>query len=267
MLVGADVSHWRGKIDWVTAAAHIRFAILKCTEGTGFIDDTYNFNKAGCEINQVPHGAYHFFHSNLDGIAQAEHFYNTANDSNLKFYAVDVETYDGGDIRANLKTMLERLEQLSGQVPWIYTAYYFWKDKVGAQPWASRCPLWVANYGIGPPMLPPGWSEWGIWQYSSHGVVPGINGDVDMNYFAKSEAYLPIVFGNGEVPPPPQYYNVRTTAGSLYVRNAPRGIIKGYVPYGTRFQVIGEAHDNTGYRWLRVGDNSYVGASWTEVIE
>jgi len=55
-LIGCDISHWDGKIDWATVKPNISFAILKCTEGTTFVDDTYAFNKAGCEINNIPHG-------------------------------------------------------------------------------------------------------------------------------------------------------------------------------------------------------------------
>jgi lysozyme len=261
-LIGVDVSHWRGRIDWATAKPHIRFAILKCTESDWYKDDTYDFNKLGCEINGIPHGVYHFFRSNRDPVAQANLFYTCAVDPSLNFWCVDVESNDGGDIRGNLKKMLDRLEQLTGKPPWIYTAKYFWNDNIGAQAWASRLPLWVANYDVNQPALPNGWSDWGLWQYGDHGAVPGIPGNVDMDYFPKSEIYLPIVFGNGELP---EYYCVRTTANSLYVRSSPNGLIKGYVPLGTRFQVIGEVIKNN-YKWLQVGDASYIGASWTEVI-
>ena len=40
---------------------------------------------------------------------------------------------------------------------------------------------WVARYGCGPKNAVP----YGIWQYSSTGRVPGINGNVDMNRTTK----------------------------------------------------------------------------------
>lgn len=37
---------------------------------------------------------------------------------------------------------------------------------------------WVARYGSAPKYVP----SYGMWQYSSSGSVPGINGRVDMDY-------------------------------------------------------------------------------------
>jgi hypothetical protein len=87
----------------------------------------------------------------------------------------------------------------------------------------------------------------------------------DATHILPPEIWQAISDWNFSPPAPPQYYCVRTTANSLYVRSSPNGLIKGYVPLGTRFQVIGEVIKNN-YKWLQVGDASYIGASWTEVI-
>ncbi len=261
MLTGIDVSHWDGVIDWATVKPNISFAVLKCTEGVTFKDDTYSRNKAGCEINGIPHGCYHFFRSNDNPIVQAELFYNTAADNNLRFWCVDVEANNGGDIKANLHAMLDRLEQLTGKVPWLYTAQSFWNGNIGAQPWASRCPLWVANYTTGSqPAMPNGWNSWKIWQYSDKGSIPGIPSAVDMNHFAGTEADLQAIFGNGEAVPPAPHI-VRVIASVLNVRKTPNGVMVGYVPYDTRLAVIGQANDGSGRKWLQVGSGSWV-ASW-----
>jgi lysozyme len=267
MLNGIDVSHWEGRIDWSAASKSIDFAILKCTEGANFKDDTYAFNKVGCEINHIPHGAYHFFRSNIDPMVQAELFWNTVADENLNFWCIDVESNNGGEIKTNLKILLQRIEELSGKIPWIYTGPYYWNENIGAQPWASKCPLWVANYGVPVSMLPNGWSKYGIWQYSDKGIIPGIAGGVDMDRFPGTEAELQAIFGNGDVvipaPPPsapPLPDKVRVLASSLNMRKTPGGALVGSVPQGTIFGITGQANDTNGKRWWKVG-SSYI-ASW-----
>ena len=39
--------------------------------------------------------------------------------------------------------------------------------------------LWVARYGKEPSRA------WDVWQYSSTGSVPGIRGNVDLNYMSR----------------------------------------------------------------------------------
>ena len=55
-------------------------------------------------------------------------------------------------------------------------------------PWIS---LWVARYGSQPQWA----TKWDIWQSSSSGIVPGINGRVDTDIFKLEK------FGQGEDAP------------------------------------------------------------------
>jgi len=48
VLEGIDVSHWQGTITWSkVAAAGKKFAIIKASEDTDFVDDHYLTNRAG----------------------------------------------------------------------------------------------------------------------------------------------------------------------------------------------------------------------------
>ena len=48
VLEGIDVSHWQGTINWPkVAAAGKKFAIIKATEGTNYVDPHYATNRAG----------------------------------------------------------------------------------------------------------------------------------------------------------------------------------------------------------------------------
>ena len=58
---GIDVSHWQGTIDWVkVAGAGKKFAFIKATESTDFLDNVYATNRAKAKANGLKVGAYHF---------------------------------------------------------------------------------------------------------------------------------------------------------------------------------------------------------------
>jgi len=66
--------------------------------------------------------------------------------------------------------------------------------------------------------------------------------------------------------PPPLPSKVRVTANVLNVRLTPGGTLVGYVPFGTIFGVTGQANDNTGKKWWKVG-SCYVASWYTELVE
>lgn len=265
--IGIDVSHWDGTIDWDDVKPNIAFAIVKATEGTNYIDDKYFVNKTACKSLGIPVGAYHFFRSNVDPIAQAEYFVSTVNDKTIKFMALDVETNNGNfnnqPIAVNVHNCLIHLESLLGFLPVIYTGAWFWNPNLGYQNWASRYLNWIGTYGIAP-IIPLGWDDCDIWQYSSSGQVPGVPTRVDMN---KTQMDLATLFGI-EAPPPPVLPEViRVIArdqngipGNANIRQTPMGIIKGTVPYGTLLGIDGSGTDGDGDKWWKCG-SVYI-ASW-----
>lgn len=195
---GVDVSHWEGRINWEVAAQYVQFAILKCTEAATYTDPTYSVNKQGCIDNGISHGAYHFFRTNVDPIAQAQLFYDKVG-PDMKFLCADVETVDGGDLKLNLRKFMDKLESLAGVTPYIYTSPGFWNAYGIQDPiWCQHFGLWVAHWTAGlAPLLPHEWSSWVVWQYTDRGSIPGIITYVDMNNMEKE----PIdVFQNGKKP-------------------------------------------------------------------
>jgi GH25 family lysozyme M1 (1,4-beta-N-acetylmuramidase) len=61
--------------------------------------------------------------------------------------------------------------------------------------WAKDYDLWVAFYGLQSFLrfyIPWGWDDWQVWQHSSRGSVPGIQGNVDLN-LAKEDWFESIV--------------------------------------------------------------------------
>ena len=79
---------------------------------------------------------------------------------------------------------METLVSLLGYDPALYTdsynAAYLWSSDF------SSYPLWVADYDVNQPESTGPWDSWDGFQYSDRGRVPGVNGDVDMDFFKDS---------------------------------------------------------------------------------
>lgn len=213
MIKGIDVSHWQGDIAWDRIPAEYKFAFMKATEGSGFVDDkfTRNWHSSVGGLR----GAYHFWRYHFDGTAQAEHFYDIVNatgDLGELPPVVDLEDTrapKGGDIVPRMRQMLQRTEELFGVKPIIYTAHWWWSPWTLNNTGFGDYDLWVAHYKTvypwSKPYLPAGWDDYQVWQHSSQGKVPGVAGDCDLNV-AKEEWY------ERYLTPPPTQYTVKVIA-------------------------------------------------------
>ena len=81
-----------------------------------------------------------------------------------------------------LRAWLDRVSAAFGVSPMIYTSTWAWGQMTLRPAWASRYPLWVADYSA-PVSIPTPWSAWTYHQYTSSGAVPGIIGSVDLNRY------------------------------------------------------------------------------------
>ena len=187
---GIDVSYYQGTIDWDRVAADgVRYAFIRVSDGTSFIDPKFPTYWAQSRAAGIVHGAYQFFRPNQDPIAQANLFLSklgTPSPDDLP-PVIDVEA-DGGltptQVAAKVKIWMDHVEAALGVTPIVYTGFYFWRDQVGAPAFAAGSPLWHAQYSSAScPNIPEPWSDWAFWQYTSSGSVDGIAGNVDMNRF------------------------------------------------------------------------------------
>lgn len=190
MLEGIDVSRWQGAIDWArVAAAGIRFAFIKASEGSGWRDPRYAANAAGAAAAGVLFGPYHYAKNGIDPDAQAAHFAAVAGDSYTLPPVLDFE--DSGPVDAGaMRRLCEAVTARMGR-PIIYTAAWWWNRARlgGAQPWAAAYPLWAADYA-GAIAVPTDWPTWTIHQYTSTGRVDGVAGNCDRNHFPGTVAEL-----------------------------------------------------------------------------
>jgi lysozyme len=197
---GVDVAYWDSGIDWPKVrATGQRFVLVKATEGETYSDPTFNDNWSGSKSAGLLRGAYCYFHPNMDPQKQAAHFISAVqarNDKGELPHALDLETADGmsaAQIITNAKVWLDQVEQAFGRKPFIYSSVSFLGISfsiVGGGPpvWAKDYPLWLAWYpnqytdGM-TPLMPRGWYNWTVWQYSQAGAVNGINAKVDLDVF------------------------------------------------------------------------------------
>ncbi|MGG3626589.1 GH25 family lysozyme [Bacillus gobiensis] len=178
---GIDVSHWQGNIDWRKVAADgVKFAFLKATESTNYIDDTFYKNADGARAAGIKVGAYHFARigSKEEAIAEAKHFLNAVKKTKLSYPLVlDLEVNQKKVSKEALTdaavVFLEALEN-AGYFAMLYTGKSFLESALEESKLKSYL-KWIARYN----------HELGraadIWQYSSEGKVNGIRGNVDMN--------------------------------------------------------------------------------------
>jgi lysozyme len=193
-VLGLDVSHYQGTVDWASVARQgYRFAFLKATEGTSWIDPEFSTNWNGAQAAGLLRGAYHYYEPGSDPGEQAELFLNTVwPHGGQPLLApgdlppvLDIETtgsQSAEEVVQGIETWLSRVQQGTLRTPILYTGREFW-DSLGTQQFGAF-PLWIAEYGVAAPSpLPAGWQQWRFWQYSETGSVEGIEGDVDLDVF------------------------------------------------------------------------------------
>jgi lysozyme len=198
---GIDVSHYQGEIDWPTVkASGIAFAFIKATEGTDNVDEMFATNWKAAGKAKVARGAYHFFHPNLDGAAQARHFLAHATHATGDLPPVlDLEETDdatAATIRQEALVWCEAVETAWGVKPIIYTLPHFANSYLDGK--LSKYPLWVVDLGLLSiwPSDSKGWPKWSFWQHSHRGSVPGIVGDVDLDVFNGSTVEFQLTIDN-----------------------------------------------------------------------
>ncbi len=71
-VTGVDVSYWQGTVNWarVKGDGH-QFGIARISDGLRYVDTQFVNNWRNMKAQGVVRGAYQFFRSNLDPIAQA----------------------------------------------------------------------------------------------------------------------------------------------------------------------------------------------------
>ena len=188
LLKGIDVSYAQGVIDWekVKASGLVDFAILRAGYGkeTSQIDDQFSLNYTACKQLGIPVGAY--WYSYATTVAEAEQEANVClqiiQGKQFEYpVAFDIEEArclpQADAISTTFCTALENAG--------YYTAIYTFKSALESNFSAAvknRYDIFLSHIGVQQTDYA---GSYGLWQYSWTGYIPGISGDVDLDYAYK----------------------------------------------------------------------------------
>jgi GH25 family lysozyme M1 (1,4-beta-N-acetylmuramidase) len=218
-LAGIDVSHYQGTINWASVAAGgARFAYLKATESTTFVDPQFSANFAGALKAGVIRGAYHFaLPDRSSGAAQANYFvahgggwvadgYTLPPVLDIEYNPYNTKAVCYGltqpQMVAWIADFADTVHQLTKRWPVIYSTTNWWSTCTGnSSAFAANDPLWIARYSTAVGALPKGWGFYTFWQHADSGPLPG-----DQDYFNGSVDQLRTLAYGG--PPPDDALNL-----------------------------------------------------------
>lgn len=187
---GIDVSEHQGSnIDWAKVKdSGVQFALLRCGYGMDLKeqdDSTFLRNAKECERLGIPYGVYLYSYAKTTDSAKSEaaHAIRLLKGRKLD-YPVYFDLEDKtvapigkAQILTNAKTFVTALEK-AGYWAGVYANLYWWNTYL-TDSWYDRIAKWVAQFNNECQYQ----KEYGIWQYSNSGKVPGIPGRfIDLNY-------------------------------------------------------------------------------------
>jgi len=205
VLPGIDLSGHNGKVDFAkVAAAGIKFAWVKVTEGTTHVNSGHEDKFKGCRDHGIAVGAYHFGRPDThvsdpsDARAEADNFLSVLDKVGLRhgdlLPVLDLEAGVKVDDQYNVEwalTWLEAIECSKRVRPAVYTAKWYYNAYMQHANRSSLgnlagYPLWWACYnpGVEPKRAVKLWDEWAIWQWTGSGIVPGVKGKCDQNWIS-----------------------------------------------------------------------------------
>jgi lysozyme len=206
----ADISHWQldaiGKYDFEAARRWGLWGVIaKATEGTGYIDPTYEEARHGAVSAGLLFGSYHFFRPGQVK-EQVELFLSVADHNGL--LCLDHE--DAGCSVEDVKEFMQLVEEKTGQCPVLYSGHLI-KDQLGDKmdQYLAGTRLWLAQYSD-EPEVQKSWDTYWLWQYTGDGKgpsphdVPGLGEDMDINSWAGTHEELEAEWSEGKKPPMPQ---------------------------------------------------------------
>lgn len=197
---GIDVSSYQGNINWqAVKAAGIEFAILKVIRKDLSPDKQFETNWNGCINAGLPvQGVYNYTYAdNVEkAISDAIVVLEILNGRKTMVW-LDVEDaclINLGHKLIEIINSYKAVIEAAGCAFGVYTGLCFYESYI--KPYEGvTCPFWIARYPSTRTMNvldnPDGSKTPAIshalygWQYSSVGIVPGIEGNVDMDFYYK----------------------------------------------------------------------------------
>ena len=196
--LGIDVSSYQGDIDWrQVKRSGVEFVFIRAgfrgyTEGTLNLDSKFHENMQGALDAGLDVGVYFFSQaiSPQEAVDEAEFVLDALEGYDITYPVVfDWETIGSSNARTNdidnqtlndcAIAFCERVAE-EGYTPMVYfnlTVGYLMYDLSQLLDYD----FWFAQYPAADAMYPTMYYHYDMWQYTSSGSVPGIEGNVDMN--------------------------------------------------------------------------------------
>lgn len=244
-VLGIDVSHHNGKIDWAkVAASGKKFAIMKAQyeAQSHRIDETFEYNYEEAGKNGLARGVYIYLArtSLSDPVADANALVEKLKGRTLEYGIwLDLEDKNIKHLRkAEFTELIElytRIFKKAGYYVGIYCNRDWYLNVLDSANLKKNFAFWIARYpkndkGVYNPnsSLKPDPKDAVAWQYSSKGAVPGIKGNVDLNVDYDGIVNLTNPKAPVEEKPSVSHpYKVGQnykTAVNLFVRQKPNGL-------------------------------------------
>lgn len=187
MILGIDVSHHQGDIDWgQVKKSGIGFAMIHTGYGTSSpnqIDRKFIRNIEGAKSNGINVGVYHYSYASspLDASKEAAFCLDIIKDYKLEYpVAYDIEDSTISKFTRRQKTDMvisfcDKIE-MSGYYAMFYCNPNWINNHLYADELFGKYDFWLAHYGISSPSF-----ACGMWQKSDAGKIQGIQGNVDLD--------------------------------------------------------------------------------------
>ena len=207
-LNGIDVSSWQPGA--ICAMVDYDFAIVKATEGLGYVSPSCNQQAGDVIARDLGLGLYHFARNN-PAAQEATYFLDhIAGYIGRAMLVLDYEDSALANGREWVRTWIRKVKRLTGIIPAVYCS----GSPAVAQDLPGLCAeenalLWIANYPLGYQEmeyrqdLEP-YCACGMHQYTSSGRLSGYGGNLDLNVFFGDANAFKAYYGEGAISPAPQ---------------------------------------------------------------
>ena len=181
---GIDISHHQGDIDFDKLKGNIDFAMVRTSYGSFYEDKKYKRNIKELERVKIPYGLYHFsYATNVESAKkEATGFINIIKKYNPLYpVVIDIESSSRtsnvrNDTLVDITSTICSMIESAGYYVMIYANKDYLTGKLNSSK-LDRYDKWLAEWSSKPTYN----KNFGIWQYSSKGSLPGIVGNVDLN--------------------------------------------------------------------------------------
>ena len=194
-VLGIDVSKWNGGINWGSVAASgVSYTFIKVGSTKSGIDPAFAANVRSAQACGIKTGVYIYSYATSveAAVNEANLVLQWIEGYNINFpVAFDIEDktqrgLDPNTVTAMCNAFCDVIAS-AGYYPIVYTYTNFYKGHMTGD---LRYDKWIAQYGSSCNI--PGYS---IWQASQTGSIPGVPGNVDINYMVKDYNAIIIPFG------------------------------------------------------------------------